>query len=354
MAVALLVGPLAADARAEGPPVLFVAPRATAFGARVRAEIEAMGFSIEPVEALDDAAHAVAAARVMESPPPKRVELWIREGPSGRFALRAVIQASPGEDDSTQTVRASEQLRAFFQPLRDAAPRTSQAPSDRTPIPADLNASPLPAPLDPAALALPDLRAVPLPALLESPAPSAKEWRFTADAGLGAAPQTGGVGMDLLLRARWMPNRVLGLGLSVDVPLLGSTVTSGGNAATVSATLFGAEVSAGYLERSGLRLAATAGIAVAWVHTMGFATGAGPGVKPVSMQPVVYHAANAATAVTTLGIEVAPRLTPRLFLVLSGRVGISLPAAEIAFVTQTVGTWGRPVGLVTGGAGVEL
>jgi hypothetical protein len=110
--VAALAPPALADARADGAQVILVAPGTGAFGGRVRAEIEAMGFSVEAADALP--ARAVAAARVIESPPPRRIELWIADPGSARLELRAVIIASAEEDEASQAFRASERLRAFF------------------------------------------------------------------------------------------------------------------------------------------------------------------------------------------------------------------------------------------------
>ena len=117
------------DARADTTKVLFIAQRSSPFSARLQAEIEAMGFEIVPARAFDETAPApaVAAVRVIETPPPRRVELWLAAGESGKLSLSTVVQPSEKDDEASQAVRASEQLRAFFQPLRE--PEAKQVPA---------------------------------------------------------------------------------------------------------------------------------------------------------------------------------------------------------------------------------
>jgi hypothetical protein len=289
---------LPGEARAEGPRVLFVAPVTTPFSARVRAEIEAMGFTVEPAEALDVGAppSAVAAARVIEAPPPRRVELWIVAAGSGRFERRSVIQPAEDDDEETQTVRASEQLRAFFQPLHAPAPgRLGRA---RPP------------------LAAPAPEAAVLPEIEEPPAPPAPS-RFVAGAVIAVPFQPGGAGVDLALRFRWMATRVIGLGALVSVPIAGTTVSAAQGSTSVSVPIFGAELTAVILDARPVRLAVSAGFGAAWLRTTGTA-----------ISPYVSRSDSVVVGLPFLGVEVAPRLTDHLRLYVGGHVGVSVPRAD--------------------------
>jgi len=317
----------APEARADGPRILFVAPTATPFSARVRAEIEAMGFTVEPAEAVDleGAPTAVAATRLVETPP-RRVELWIVDAARGRLALRAVIQPSADDDEATQTVRASEQLRAFFQPLREPAPQSLPPPP-----PAPPRDTPLPVP-------------APLPAVPAPLADGAPPWpRLVVDAAVAVPLEPGGPGVDLALRARWMVTQRIGVGGLVSVPIVGSTVSSTEGSASSSAAILGAEISAVLLDARRVRLAASAGLGAAWLRTAGFASAPYTG-RPDSL----------VSALPFLGVEVAPRLTDHLRLYLGGHAAISLPGADIVFAGRSVATWGRPLGLLAAGVSLEL
>jgi hypothetical protein len=317
-------------AHADGARIVLVTSRATPFGARIQAEIEAMGFTVDAVDHFDDTATPapVAAARIVADPPPGRIELWIKDPHGGRLELRAVIQSTSGADEETQTVRASEQLRALLQPLRERPPPPPSATpaSARSP---DLIGAPLPVMVE--------------PAQVEPRAEGTSAPRFLAGAAVEVALQSGGAGVDAALSFRWMATRILGVGAIVHAPITGSTVTSTQGSASVTATLFGAELSAMFLDRRAVRLAAVAGLAAAWLRTNGSA-----------MAPYVGHADSVVTSLPTLGLEVMPRVAERVHLVAAGRLGVSLPQAEIAFGGRNVAVWGRPFGLVSAGASFDF
>jgi hypothetical protein len=324
VAIAIVASPRAA--RAESPRVLFVASAPTAFSERVRAEIEAMGFVIELASGIAErgTTTAVAAARVIEGST-RRVELWIADPATGRLTLRAVVMPSPDDDEATETVRASEQLRAFFQPLRE--------PSRVPPPPAPPRALPEPPPAEP-----------PSPAPLREPpktAPVAAP-RFVLGAHVEVPFQPGGAAASLGLRARWMALPVLGVGAFASVPLAGTTVKASEGSASIAAPLFGADLAAVTDLTRWLRLGATAGIALAWVRTSGFAS-----------EPYHGTTSNVVSALPLLGVEIAPRLTERVRLVLGGRLGFSLPRVDIAFAGRPVAVWGRPLGLLSLGVSVD-
>jgi len=199
----LTVFALSQPVRAESVRVLFVAHEQTPFSARIRAEIESMDFQVVLADTLpaDDGALASAAARVIESPPPRRVELWLRSESTGQLALNRVLEAEQGEygasaPDATAAVRVSEQLRAFFQPLREHAAAIELMPP--RPPPPPLTARVAPRPVAPA----------PAPAGAVSPP---DEGRIFQELAAAVPLEPGSLGLDVLLRARYRFGATYGL-----------------------------------------------------------------------------------------------------------------------------------------------
>jgi hypothetical protein len=335
------------DARADTRTVLFIVQRPSPFSARLQAEIEAMGFEILPAEAFDETAPApaVAAVRVIEMPPPRRVELWLAEGASGKLRLSTVVQPSEKDDEASQAVRASEQLRAFFQPLREphgksaavspSVPRAvPEAPAGTAPA-SPKHAAPKRAAETPA-------RRPPAPAFLESERVP-RERRLEAAASVAVPLGTGGPGLDALLNARWLLTSRLGVGLALDVPLVKSTLSSGVNSAKVSAALVGAELSVALFDSRSLRLMAIGGVALAWIRTKGDAT-----------PPYTSESDDAWAALPLLGAELAPRLSERFYASLAARAGVASPKPDIEFASEPVATWGQPLVLLSAGIGMDF
>jgi hypothetical protein len=315
-------------ARADGPRILFVASASTPFSARVRAEIEAMGFEIElGSEVIESGTNAVAAARVIEGPG-RRVEIWIADAATGRLTQRAIVMPSPDDDEASQTVRASEQLRAFFQPLRAGAAPVVAPPPAPVVAPAVVTAPPI--------VAAPTILAAPIP----SPAPRS---RFLVGADLAVPFQPGGPALHLGVKGRWTPMAHLGVGAFLSVPLAGSTVKAAEGSASLTAPLFGLDLAAIASLTPHLRVAATAGLALAWVRTSGFASA-----------PYQGKAADVVAAVPIFGAEIAPRLTERVSLSLDGRMGFALSPVDISFAGRPVAIWGRPLGMLALGVTVDL
>jgi hypothetical protein len=342
-ALVALAALLPRPARAEGPRVLFVAPAPTPFSARVRAEIEAMGFEVELASELavegstsSSSSTSIAAARVIEGPA-RRVELWIVDAATGRLTPRAVVLPSPDDDEASETIRASEQLRAFFQPLRARlAPALGPPPA---------LAAPLPAPTAPPAAPLPSVApppAVPPPVAPLSTAPAPRP-RFVVGADLAVPLQPGGPALHLGLKGRWMALEHLGLGAFVSVPLVGSTVKAAEGSASLNAPLFGLDLAAVAHPTPRLRLAASAGLALAWVRTSGFAEA-----------PYQGQATSVVSAAPLFGVEIAPRLTDHASLYLDGQVGFALSRVDISFAGRPVATWGRPLALMALGVSIDL
>jgi hypothetical protein len=148
--------------------------------------------------------------------------------------------------------------------------------------------------------------------------------------------EPGGPGVDALFRCRWPVATRLGLGGLLAIPVLSSTVRSGPNSASVSAFLLGAELTTVVVDTRALRVLTTAGFAAALLRTQGVATA-----------PYTAQSDSALVGVPLTGVELAPLISDRFRLCLGGLAGLALPKAEIAFAGKQVGTWGRPLGLLS-------
>jgi hypothetical protein len=330
----------AAEAHAETRTVLFVVETPTAFSARLRAELEAMGFDITSAPVVDDGVvPVIAAVRVINVPGPRRVEVWIANRSTGRLELSALVQPSPDDDEASQTVRASEQLRAFFQPLRESSAATAPLPADTaTALPPAIPPAEPPPSATPPPLAFPPSTTPPA-----SPSAPVEPRRFTVAASLALPIDAGGVGVDALIQGRWALTRRLGVGGVFAVPLSGTALRSGANSADVSATFLNAELSITVVESRALRLTGNAGVGVAWLRTRGVATA-----------PYTGKSDDAWVALPLIGIEVAPKLSEWVRLCLGARVGLALPRTDIAFADQSVANWGWPLAVLSAGVSVDL
>jgi len=311
--------------------VLFVSHENTPFSARIRAEIETMGLQVVDAEALDAerTGQASAAAHVIESPPPRRVELWLRDQSSGRLALERVLeseQADVDAADATSAVRVSEQLRAFFQPLREAADAIELMPPRPPPPALRVREAPPPAASAPPQTA----RAV-----------QDKEGRSFLELAAAIPAQPGSLGLELLIRARHRFGSTYGVGAKLALPLVPSTVSSAGNAADVSTSLFGVELSALLVTTRLATFSAHAGLALLWLSAHGQA-----------QAPYTSGVDHALAALPSLGGELGLRLNEHLRLCAGAELGVALPQLELAFAGQDVTSWARPLALLSAGVAV--
>jgi hypothetical protein len=155
--------------------------------------------------------------------------------------------------------------------------------------------------------------------------------------------QGGSPGIDALIRGGfWLLPR-FALGGKLGLPLLPSTVKSQGNAATLSATIVGAELTLLVLQTQALRLGADAGLALAWLRAVG--------------QPTLGYTNtpdSAFAALPSLGSQLDVYWGSRWHACFGAELGIVLPRVEIAFAGQRVAPWGRPLGLLSSGVGLDF
>ena len=317
-------------AQAEPNQVLCVAQQRTLFSERVCAEIESMGFRIVPAQTMGEPGlpKVVAAVRIFETPRPRSVELWVADGADGQLELSGVVQPSPSDDEASQAVRASEQLRAFFQPLREP-----------TPVPAPPLQKPVTPPSAPPDSVAPRTATPPRAQPVHTPSPP----RFVGELSLAVPLDPSGAGVDASFQGRWLVARRVGIGGVLGLPIQGSRVRSGVNSASLSAVLLGSEVSLALLESPALRVTTHAGLALAWLRTKGRAS-----------TPYTSQSDSAIVALPLLGAELAPRLSERIRLCVGARAGVALPKAELAFAGRRVTSWGWPLVLLSAGVSVDF
>jgi len=319
-------------ASAEAARVLFVSHEQTPISARIRAEIEAMDLEVVSSDELDTErpGDASAAVEVIENPPPRRIELWLKDPSSGRLVRGRVLELEQTEVDSpadvTSAVRVSEQLRAFFQPLRGDASAVELMPPLPPPPPLEVREAP---------------RAPKVAVVSTSNDRRVEEGRFFQELAAAIPAQPGSLGLDVLLRARVRFGTTFGLGVKLVLPVVPSTVSSAGNAAEVSSSLFGVELSALLVTTRVATVGAHAGLSLLLLSATGQAKA--PYTDGVDRKPA---------ALPSLGGELGLRLTEQLRLCLGAEVGVAVPKLELAFAGQTVTSWARPLALFSAGVAV--
>jgi hypothetical protein len=344
-------------AHAEGQHVLLVAPTDNAFTARVRGEIQALGFTVDRADLLptESAPSVVAAARIIDVPS-RRVELWTADETGGRLVLRAVIEHFRDDDSSTDSVRASEQLRAYLQPLRDLAPDPSSQAHHAPDAAEGSAADSLPPRFTPTPRAPAEHRATEPPDAA-APHAEAPARRFSTTAAIAVPIQLGRPGLDVALGGRWMATRGVGLGALVALPLVPSDVAGADGPLRMRALVFGGEVSALLLDTRFVGLSVSAGFAGAWVTTAAEGGLSAPAMMVKQPSARTMPPATPPSLVTGLpfvGVEVAPRLTARLRLYLAGNVGVSTTEVLVVLPSGVRATWGRPLGWFSAGLSVDL
>lgn len=325
---------VAAPARAsESATIVLVAPVGDAFEGRMRAELESMGFEVKVQGALDGEppGGVLAVARVVTGPPRRLEVVVVATDASSRVPSRtAVIDAPVGEDEATVSVRAAEQLRAFFQPLRPPSPDEPEAAPPVVPP----GPSPAPPNVPPPAPAPPPVNA---PA---SPPPSP---RVSTTLALGAALDVGGAGLGALAGARLHVAQHVAVGIVVVAPLTATTVSGREGEATLRAVVPGVDVAAILDVADGaLRIAPSAGAALAILVTDGAANA-----------PYEGQADVASAAMPFARLELSPRLVGPLRASVQGLGGVALPPIAVRFAGREAATWQLHGGVFLG-VGVDL
>lgn len=353
LALASTVCLVAAEVRgAESATVVLVADAADPFAARMRAELESMGFDVQVQGDLagDAPSGVLAVARVVAGPPRRIEVLVVSIDASSRVPSRtAMIDAPAGEDEVTVSVRAAEQLRAFFQPLRPQ-PVAAAAPAPMPPLPPP----PSPPPAAPP-VTLPPAPPPPRPSGLFPPGPPGHPTvSMSAAIGVGLAVSTAGKepvhattgsALDVLVAARLHLGPHAAVGLVMVAHPSGSEVEADEGGASVTPLLVGADM-AGTIELAErrLRLVPSAGVAVLVLFTDGSA-----------LAPYEGRADVASAAMPFARLELAlPRMLGPVRGSVQGLFGVALPEVGINFAGREVATWGPLYGGGYVGLGLDL
>lgn len=318
----------------ERETVVLVAPTGDAFETRMRAELESMGFDVVVQGQLQgDPKGVLAVARIVAGPPRRIEVVVVSTDESLRVPSRtAIIDAPAADDETVVSVRAAEQLRAFFQPLRPPTP-PPPPPEKPTPSPSvRLDALP-PPPASPP----------PLQVVADAARPQkAKHETWLLTLGAGPAFDVGGVGVDLALSGRLRLGSFIAVGAFVVAPLTATTVEGTGGTADVRTGALGADLAL-TLELAGgdVLVMPSIGFGGAVLATTGNAS-----------SPYTNDSDAAVSAMPFARLEIAPRIAGPVRISAQGMIGMALPSVAVRFAEKEVATWGAPWGAALIGVGV--
>lgn len=285
-----LLGWAATSSAAPAQRVLLEEGGRTAVAARLKAELNTLGYEVVSAATEDTAARV----RIADD----GVEVWI----DGQQRERV-----EGSDDGLLAIKSVELLRAYLHEL--SAPRSPEVP-----------------PSAPAAV-------------LVEPSPPGP--RFRLELGPRAAFSPGaGVFPELLLRARLAEGARLSVGLDVQIPTLPARISAAEGSATLSfgAALAAADLSFAPSEEDRLRLGGGLGPLLLWMDGS-----AAPGFRG--------QAETLAALATELRLAYGRRLGPLwLWVELSGL--LAFPRPVVRFAGRTIADFGRP--LIGGALLLEL
>jgi hypothetical protein len=320
--------------RSEERVLIRVLPRDRRVAARLRAELEVIGFEAEDLDISEDAPPlgpdlldeldaAGASAGIEIVLGNERIDVWVADGNTGKTLNRRFDldgESARVETRRTLALAAVELLRASRLEIGQAPGMSNQATAQAT--------EDEQAPFD----ERPRFHGFPLRGAL-SLAPM-----------LGGSPGKLGLTTHLEVAGRWVPPTLprFALRFSLWIPTLGNRVTGEQGQARVFTTL-------AFIEPQ-LRLPGGA----TWFHPE---LGLGLGGALVVSQGLANSTFVSSDAI--LGgfagyghLGLAFELSPRVWLRLDGYLGIVQPQPRIFFVDELVAQWGLPFG--SGSLGVEL
>lgn len=327
----LLAAPVFAG---ERETVVLVAPTGDAFESRMRAELESMGFDVVVQGQLAGEPSGVLAVARVVAGPPRRIEVVVvSTDPSLHVPSRtAIIDASATDEESVVSVRAAEQLRAFFQPLRPPTlpPPVSERPQSSAPAPVD---------------GVPMWPASPPPLRVRSDSvgvPRAAHDTWTVGLAAGPAFDVGGVGLDLVGSGRLRLGDYFAVGVFGVLPVTSTTVEAREGAADVRTFAFGADLALCFDPAdSAVLVMPSLGLGGAVLATTGSAA------SPYDAQ------SDSTVAAMPFGrLEIAPRIAGPLRLTAQGLLGVAIPTVAVRFAEREVATWGAPWAAAAIGASV--
>lgn len=313
---------------ARAQSVRYLSEASAPFDRRMVAEIESVGLRVEQpaIEREPLPADAVALIRVLREPPV--IELWLVRGQT--VELAATLERDPSVTEERDTIRIAEAMRGFLVPLAErAAAATGTLPAP-PPTVAD---QPSPPPSVP-----------PPPPAAPPVAPPSRVYQ-ERDLGFGLAlalsTLPGGLSGSVLVNGRQRVVSAAWVELGAAAPLTPSTLERGPASADVEARLLLAGAHWNFHELLGVSLRAGAGAMLGAVRARGRA----PLPRPTKLD-------STRTLLPYLSAGLELPFAPALAADLGGFVGYAPERVDVAFGSEVVGTFSRP--LVVGHAGLVL
>jgi hypothetical protein len=327
--------------------IVLLAPTADdALGARIGAELTALGFTVQPAAIppaadIDDVVHRSLAggARAVVIADGTRTEIWIAEDRSDRVALRQELEIENIHDlESVLALRTVELMRVSLglvsppaAPARVAA--APAAPARAAAAPPVASASPPP----------------PAAALSVAASDGARE-RFSLAVSSGGVASTGRLGAFPLVGAALVARvrGALGVELRGYAPLQDRGVTDPAGQARASVWLVGAGAVAATRPDRRLSVEAGAGLMTALLHTSGSATPPDTGQTDDVLGVAVYGRGAAR-------IRVGARWSVRVDLLAGAAVRRpTIAVANGAALDHDITTWGTAFTAALAGADLRF
>jgi hypothetical protein len=326
-ALAIALTYLPSTANAADPPVVQLSScekGCDALAARLRGELEALGFDVRAPAASENAPDKRRPEAVIQlQADPLSVQLWTRA--SMRMRTYSVDPTDVSGDVDVLARRAAEVVRAETTVMQTPVAE----PADDPPL---LPPAPRRAP--------PRSERLPAPILAEEP--DARLWIHAAPAlTVSSGPIAALAQADLGLRLDPIP--MLRAEIFGTVPLAPATAEKGASEVSLFTGLVGGSLGLVLGDPDALSGSLAAGLAWQWLRVDGFAA------PPLSGTSETAH-----VTFTFVQAEIAYAVHPDVSLVAGGRVGVSAPEPVFAVAGETLGGFGRPAGTLMIGVALPI
>ena len=336
---ALMLGALTLWLRAaQADSVRYLSDASEPFNRRVVAEVESVGLEVEQPASETAALPDDCVALIRVSQASGDVEVWLRTSGSLALATKLSRDAAASEDDNG--VRIAEAVRGILAPVAERRRQEAMGPLPPPP-------EPLPAPPAPVAPAEPPVEiapsappSAPVDSGAARRASGASDWE--AALALAAVSQPGGAGWSAALDVRGRVVSELWAELGGVLPVTATTIEARGASADVDARLACGTLAWDFRELVGFPLRGGAGATLAWIETRGEAPTPRRGVKD-----------NATAVLPHLKLHSGVDMN-RVFAAEFGALAAySVNRTDIAFGSETVGSFGRPLLLAYVGISIQ-
>ncbi|HMR75861.1 MAG TPA: hypothetical protein PKD61_12130 [Polyangiaceae bacterium] len=339
ISVLLSSAPLFWLSAAQADSVRYLSDASEPFNRRVVAEIESVGLEVEQPASETAALPDDCVALIRVSQASGDVEVWLRT--SGSLALATKLSRDTAASEDDNGVRIAEAVRGILAPVAERRRQEAMGPLPPPP-------EPLPAPPAPMAPAEPPVDIAPSPPPPPAPVDSgaarrasgASDWE--AAIALAAVSQPGGAGWSAALDVRGRVVSALWAELGGVLPVTATTIEARGASADVDARFLCGTLAWEMRDVVGFPLRGGAGATLAWIETRGEAPAPRRGVKD-SATAVLPHLK------LHSGVDMN-----RVFAAEFGALAAySVNRTDIAFGSEIVGSFGRPLLLAYVGISIQ-